>query len=55
MGIIDILYLVIVSFTFIMGLLFAIRMFIKIRNNSIEEFKNRQQRNRNKIKNGRHN
>lgn len=55
MRIIDILYLVIVSFTFIMGLLFALRIFIKIRNKSIEEFKKRQQKNRNKIKYGRHN
>lgn len=55
MGTIDIIYLIIVGITFIFGLLFAIRMFIKIRNNSIEEFKQRQQNNRNKIKYGRHN
>lgn len=55
MGIIDIIYLVIVGITFIFGLSFAIRMFLKIRKNSIEEFKQRQQNNRNKIKYGRHN
>ena len=59
MGTIDIMYLVIVGITFIFGLLFAIKMFIKIRNtirnSSIEEFKKRQQNNRNKIKYGRHN
>ena len=55
MGTIDIMYLVIVGITFIFGLLFAIKMFIKIRNSSIEEFKKRQQNNRNKIKYVRHN
>ncbi len=55
MGTIDIIYLIIVGITFLLGLLFAIRMTVKIRRNSIDEFKRRQQINRNKIKYGRHN
>ncbi len=55
MGTIDIIYLIAVGITVCIGLFFAIRIFLKIRNNSIKDFKQRQQNNRNKIKYDRHN
>ncbi len=55
MGTIDIIYLTLVCILFISGMVFAVKIFVKIRNNSIEDFKQRQNKNRNKIKHGRHN
>lgn len=55
MGTIDIIYLTLVGVLFITGMVFAVKMFVKIRNNSITDFKQRQNKNRNKIKYGRHN
>lgn len=55
MGTIDIIYLTLVGVLFTIGIVFAIKMFVKIRNTSIEDFKRRQNKNRNKIKYGRHN
>lgn len=55
MGTLDIIYLIIVGIFFVIGLIFALKTIISIRNDSIDDFKQKQQKNRNKIRNGRHN
>lgn len=55
MGTFDIIYLSIVGFSVLLGLSFAVKIIYKIRNNSIDQFKQRQKSNRNKIRHGRYN
>lgn len=55
MGTIDIIYLVLVGITLIIGFIFAFKLIGKIRYQSIDQFNQKQIDNRRKIKNGRHN
>ncbi len=53
MGTLDIIYLIIVGVSVGCGIIFAIKLACEVRQQSIKEFKQHQQKNKNKIKHGR--